>query len=129
MAKVLETHFSISPFNEYSGFISFRIDWFDLLPVQGILKSLLQHHSSKASILQQSAFFMVQLSYSYMTPRKTIALNIQTFDGKVMFLLQITADSDYSHEIKRCLLLGRKSMTNLDSVLKKQTLLCQQRSI
>ena len=61
---------------------------------------------------------MVQLSYSYMTPRKTIALNIQTFDGKVMFLLQITADSDYSHEIKRCLLLERKVMTNLDSVLK-----------
>ena len=66
--------FSISLFNEYSGLISFRIDWFDLLAVQGTLKSLLQHHSSKASILQHSAFFMVQLSHSYMTTGKTIAL-------------------------------------------------------
>ena len=66
--------FSISPSNEYSGLISFRIDWLDLLPVQGTLKSLLQHHSSKASILQCSAFFMVQLSDPYMTTRKTIAL-------------------------------------------------------
>ena len=81
--------FSISPSNEYSGLISFRIDWFDLLEVQGILKSLLQHHSSKASILQQSAFFMVQLSYSYMTTGKTIALTRQTFVGKVMSLLLI----------------------------------------
>ena len=66
--------FSISPSNEYSGLISFRIDWLDLLPVQGTLKSLLQHHSSKASILQCSAFFMIQLSHPYMTTRKTIAL-------------------------------------------------------
>ena len=78
---------SISPSNEYSGLISFRIDWFDLLAVQGTLKSLLQHHSSKASILWHSAFFMVHLSYLYMTTGKTIALIIQTFVGKVMSLL------------------------------------------
>ena len=78
--------FSISPSNEYSGLSSFTIDWLDLLAVQGTLKSLLQHHSSKASILQCSAFFMVQLSHSYMTTRKTIALTIQTFVGKVMFV-------------------------------------------
>ena len=76
--------FSISPSNEYSGLISFRIDWFDLFAVQGTLKSLLQHHSSKASILWCSAFFMVQLSYPYMTTGKTIALTIQTF---VCFLI------------------------------------------
>ena len=79
--------FSISPSNDYSGLISFRIDWFDFLAVQGTLKSLLQHHSSKASILQRSAFFMVQLSHPYMTTEKTIALTIGTFVGKVMFLL------------------------------------------
>ena len=79
--------FSISPSNEYSGLISFRIDWFDLLAVQGILKSLLQHYSSKASILQHSAFFIVQLSHPYMTTGKTIALTLQTFVGKVMSLL------------------------------------------
>ena len=76
--------FGISPFNEYSGLISFRIDWFDLLAVQGTLKSLLQYHSSKASVLRHSAFFVVQLSHPYMTPGKTIALTIQTFVGKVM---------------------------------------------
>ena len=74
--------FSISPSNEYSGLISFRIDWLDLLAVQGTLKSLLQHHSSKASILQLSAFFIVQLSHPYMTTRKTIALTRQTFVAK-----------------------------------------------
>ena len=79
--------FSISPSNEYSGLISFRIDWWDLLAVQGTLKSLLQHHSSKASILQRSAFFMVQLSHPYMTTGKTIALTRRTFVGKVMSLL------------------------------------------
>ena len=78
---------SISPSNEYSGLISFRMDWFDLLEVQGTLKSLLQHHSSKASILQGSAFFMVQLSHPYMTTGKTIALTRQTFVGKVLSLL------------------------------------------
>ena len=81
--KYWSFHFSISSSNEYSGLISFRIDWFELLAVQGTLKSLLQHHSSKASILQCSAFFMVQLSYSYMTTGKTIALTKRTFVGKV----------------------------------------------
>ena len=76
--------FSISPSNEYSGLISFRMDWLDLLAVQGTLKSLLQHHSSKASILWHSAFFTVQLSHPYMTTGKTIALTRQTFIGKVM---------------------------------------------
>ena len=79
--------FSISPSNEYSGLISFRIDWFDYLAVQGTLKSLLQHHSSKASILRCSAFFMVQLSHPYTTTGKIIALTRQNFVGKVMSLL------------------------------------------
>ena len=79
--------FSISPSNEYSGLISFRIDWFDLLAVQGTLKNLLQHHSSKASILRRSAFFMVQLSHPYMTTGKTMLLTRRTFVGKVMSLL------------------------------------------
>ena len=79
--------FSISPSNEYSGLISFRMDWLDLLAIQGILKSLLQHHSSKASIIWHSAFFMVQLSNPYMTTGKNIALTIQTFVSKVMSLL------------------------------------------
>ena len=73
-------------FNEYSGPISFRMDWFDLLVVQGTLRSLLQHHSSKASILWPSAFFIVQLSHPHMTPGKTIALTRRTFVGKVMSL-------------------------------------------
>ena len=79
--------FSISPSSEYSELISFRMDWLDALAVQGTLKNLLQHHSSKASILQCSAFFMVQLSYPYMTIGKTIALTRWTFVGKVMSLL------------------------------------------
>ena len=79
--------FSISPSNEYSGLISFRMDWLDLVAVQGTLKSLLQHNSSKASILQCSAFFMVQLLHPYMTTGKTIVLTRQTFVGKVMSLL------------------------------------------
>ena len=74
--------FSISPSNEYSRLISFRMDWLDLLAVQGTLKSLLQHHSSKASVLWRSAFFMVQLSHPYMTTGKTMALTIWTFVGK-----------------------------------------------
>ena len=78
--------FSISASNEYSGLISFKMDWLDLLAVQGTLRSLLQHHSSKTSIFQCSAFFMVQLSHPYMTTGKTIALTIWTFAGKVMFL-------------------------------------------
>ena len=79
--------FNISPSNERPGLISFRMDWLDLLAVPGTLKSLLQHHSSKASILQHSAFFIVQLSHPYITTGKTIALTRQTFVGKVMSLL------------------------------------------
>ena len=79
-------NFSISPSNEYSGLISFRMDWFDLLAVQGTLKSLLQHHSSKALVLQCSAFFIVQLSHLNITTGKTIALTRQTFVGKIMSL-------------------------------------------
>ena len=87
VAKVLEFQLQLSPSNEYSGLISFRIDWFDFLLVQGTLKSLLQHHSSKSSILQHSAFFIVQLSHPYMTARKTIAFTIWTFVCKIMSLL------------------------------------------
>ena len=87
-SKYWSFSFSINPSNElYSGLISFRIDWFDILTVQGTLKSLLQHHSSKASILQRSAFFMVQLSHLYMTTWKAIALTRWIFVGKVMSLL------------------------------------------
>ena len=81
--------FSISPSNEHPGLISFRMDWLDPLGVQGTLKSPLQHHSSKASVLQHSTFFIVQVSYPYMTIGKTIALTRQTFVGKVMSLLFI----------------------------------------
>ena len=79
--------FSISPSNDYSGLFSFRMDWLDLLAIQGTLKSLIQHHSSKASIHRRSAFFTVQLSHPYMTTGKTMALTRQTFVGKVMSLL------------------------------------------
>ena len=79
--------FNISPSNEYSGLISFRIDWFDLLAVQRILKCLLQHHSAKSSILRHSAFFIIKLSHPYMTTGKTIALTGWTFVGKVMSML------------------------------------------
>ena len=85
--------FSISPSNEHSGLISFRIDWFDLLAVQGTLKGLLQHHSSKVSILWCSAFFMVQFWHPYMTTRKAVALTRQSFVGKVMSLLFKTLSS------------------------------------
>ena len=133
--------FSISPSNEYSGLISFRIDWFDLFAVHGTLKSLLQHHSSKESVLQCSAFFIVQFLHPYMTTGETRVLTRWTSVGKVMSLLfnmlsrlgkhgnserlyfwgsKITADGDCSHEIKRCLLLGRKAMTILDSMLKSR---------
>ena len=86
-SKYWSFSFSISPSNEYSGLISFRMDWLDLLAVQGTLKSLLQHHSSKASILQHSAFFIVQLSYLYMTTGKTMPFTRRTFVGKVMSLV------------------------------------------
>ena len=82
--KYWSFNFSISPSKEYSECVSFRIDWFNLLAVQGTLKSLFQHHSSKASVLQHSAFFMGQLSHPYMTAGKTIALTRRTFIGKVM---------------------------------------------
>ena len=85
--KCWSFRFSISPSNEYPRVISFRMDWLDLLAVQGTLKSLLQHHSSKASILWHSAFFIVQFSHPYLTTGKTIALTIWTFVGKVMSLL------------------------------------------
>ena len=85
--KYWSFRFSISPSNEYSGLISFRMDWLDLLAVHGTLKSLLQHHSSKASIIPRSAFFIVQLSQPYVTTGKTIALTRRTFVGKVMSLL------------------------------------------
>ena len=84
-SKYWSFSFSISLSNEYSGLISFRMDWLDLLAVQGTLKSLLQHHSSKATILRHSAFFMVQLSHPYMTTGKTIALTRRTFVNKVSF--------------------------------------------
>ena len=87
LAKYWSFSFNISPSNEYSRLISFGIDWFDLLAVQGTLKSLLQHHSSKASILRCSAFFTVQLSHPYVTTGKTTALTRWTFVGKVMSLL------------------------------------------
>ena len=85
--KYWSFRFSISPSNDHSGLISFRMNWLDLLPVQGTLKSLLQHHSSEASILRCSAFFIVQLSHPYMTAGKTIGLTRGTFVGKVMSLL------------------------------------------
>ena len=85
--KYWSFNFSISPSNEYSGLISFRIDWLDLLAVQRTLKSLLQHHTSKAAILQHSAFFLVQLSHPYMTTGKTIALTRWTFVDKIMSML------------------------------------------
>ena len=88
-SKYCSFSFSISPSNEHPGLVSFRTDWLDLLAVQGTLKSLLQHHSSKSSILQRSACFTVQLSHPYMTTGKTIALTRQTFVGKVMPLLLI----------------------------------------
>ena len=86
-SKYLSFNVSISPSNEYSGLISFRMDWFDLLSVQGTLRSLLLHHNSKALTLCHLALFMVQISHLYMTPGKTIALTIWSFVGKMMFLL------------------------------------------
>ena len=105
--------FNISPSNEYSGLISFRMDWLDLLAVQGILKSLLQHHSSKASIVQRTAFFIVT---SWQIDGETV----ETVADFILGGSEITADSDCSHEIKRRLLLGRKVMTNLDSIFKSR---------
>ena len=92
--------FNINPFNEYSGLISFRMDWLDLLEVQGTLKSLLQHHSSKASVFWHLAFFIVQLSHSYMTTGKTIALTRQPFVDKVMSLLFNMLSRDHNFPSK-----------------------------
>ena len=102
--KYWSCSFSISPSNEYSGLIPFRLDWLDLLTVQETLKSLLQHYSSKASILQHSAFFMVQLSHPYMTIGKTLALTRWTFVGKVMSLFfnmlsRLCMDGVFSRQI------------------------------
>ena len=94
--------FSTSPSNEHPGLISFRMDWLNLLAVQGTLKSLLQHHSSKASILLRSAFFLVQLSYPYMTTGKTITLTRQTFVGKDMSLLFNMLSRLVSKDFKNC---------------------------
>ena len=103
VAKVLELH--IGPSNEYSGLISFRMDWLDLPAVQGTLKSLLQHHNWKASILWHSAFFMIQLSHLYMTTGKAIVLTLQTFVGKVMSLLFNTLSHYYSDSNSLVILL------------------------
>ena len=92
--------FNISPSNEHPGLISLRMDWLDLLAVQGTLKSLLQHHSSKVSILRHSAFFIVQLSHPYMTTGKTVALTRWTFVGKVMSLLFNTLSSTVYMNVK-----------------------------
>ena len=100
--------FSISSSNEYSGLISFRIDWFDLLAVQGTLKSLLQHHSSKSSIFQHSVFFIVQLSHPYMTTGKTISLTRRTFVGKVqtnVSLLQIFTSNNQIRNLQLNILI------------------------
>ena len=116
---------SASASSEYSGLISFRIDWFDFLAVQGTLKSLLQHHNSKASLLWRSAFFMVQLSHPYVTtgPITSWQIKGEKIEAVTDFLFlgnKITVDGDCSHEIRRCLLLERKAMTNLDSVLQSK---------
>ena len=104
--KYLSISFSISPSKEHPGLISFRMDWLDLLAVQGTLKSLLQHHSSKASILRLSAFFTVQLSHPYMTTGKTIALTRWTFVGKVMsLLLNMLSAAAAAKSLQSCLTL------------------------
>ena len=97
--------FSISSSNEYSGLISFRIDWFDLLAVQGTLKSLLQHHSSKASVLQCSVFFMVQLSHPYMTAGKTVSLTIWTFVGKEITLQKYNLCTEHHSQVTNSLII------------------------
>ena len=112
VAKVLEFQLHISPSNEHPGLISFRMDWLDLLAVQGTLRSLLQHHSSKASILQHSAFFKVQLSHPYMTTGKTIALTRRTFVDKVMslFLMRRLDQTLPSLSLDTDLLLAQPSL-------------------
>ena len=121
-------NFSISPSNEYSGLVSFRMDWLDLLAVQGILKSLLQHHSSKASIPQCSVFFIVQLSNPYMTIGKTVALPKWTFIGKVMSLL-FNMLSAAAKSLQLCLTLcdpidGSPPGSPVPGILQARTLEC-----
>ena len=107
VAKVLESQFSIIPSKEIPGLISFRMDWLDLLAIQGTLKGLLQHHSSKASILQRSACFTVQISHPYMTAGKTIALTRRTLVGKVMSLrLNMLSRLGHNFSSKECLLIS-----------------------
>ena len=110
--------FSIIPFEEIPGLISFRMDWLDLLAVQGILKSLLQHHSSKASVLRLSAFFIVQLSHPYMTTGKTMALTRRTFVSKVMSLLS-TFVMTFLPRSKSLLISGLQSTSAVILELKK----------
>ena len=124
----MEFQFNISPFSEHPGLIYLRMDWLDLLAVQGTLKSLLQHHSSKASILQSSTFFIVQLSHPNMTTGKITLWQIdggkmETVTDFIFLGSKITADGECSHEIKRHLLLGRKVMTLLDSILKSRDII------
>ena len=106
--------FNISPSNEHSGMISFRMGWLDLLAVQGTLKSLLQHHSSKASILRCSAFFIVQLSHPYMTTGKTIALTQWTFVDKVVFLLFNTPTSFRKISIGFCFVFSSLGLSSCE---------------
>ena len=117
----------IRPFNEHPGLISFRIDWLDLLAVQGTLKSLLQHHSSKASILRHSAFFIVQLSHPYMTTRKTIALTRQTFVDNVMSLLFNMLSATAAKSLQSCPTLcdpidGSPPGSSIPGILQARTL-------
>ena len=118
--------FHISPYKEHSGLISFRMDWLDLLAVQGTLKSLLQHHSSKASILWRSAFFTVQISHPYMTTGKTIALTRWTFAGKVMSLLLNMLSRLVITFLPRSKGLFRSFLERLRAI---NGVLCQQRSV
>ena len=115
--KYWSFRFSISPSNEYSGLISFRIDWLDLLEIQGALKSLLQHHSSKGSIFQCSAFFMVQLSHPYTTTGKTIALTLRIFFSKVMSLFFNTLSSFVTAFLPRSNLLLISWLQSLSAVI------------
>ena len=118
--------FSISPFNEYSGLISFRIGWFDILAVQGTLKSFIQHHSSKASILLCSAFFIIQLSHPYVTAGKTIDLTISTFVGKMMPLLFNTLSKLVMAFLPRseCLLISWLQSPSAADIGAQQNIMC-----
>ena len=113
--------FSISPSNEYSGLISFRMNWLDLIAVQGTLKSLLQHHSSKATILRCSAFFLVQLSHPYMTTGKTIALTRRTFVCKIMSLLSRLVIAFLPRS--KCLLISRLQSPSAEILEPKERVL------